>query len=101
MFLMVVKILIFWVVMPCGLVGKDQCFEGIYCLHLPLKMEAVCSSEILVSTYKSAWHYNSEDQHQQLLSLLNLPFPSFLSILLRSFVVCHDVTEYLHLFCLP
>jgi hypothetical protein len=27
-----------------------------------LKVEAVCSSETLVSTYKSTWHYNPEDQ---------------------------------------
>jgi hypothetical protein len=30
-----------------------------------LKMKAACSSETLVDTYKSAWHYNSEDQHWQ------------------------------------
>jgi hypothetical protein len=28
-----------------------------------IKMEAVCSSEMLVSTYKSIQHYNPEDQH--------------------------------------
>jgi hypothetical protein len=28
-----------------------------------LKMEAVCSSETLVSTYKSTRRYNPEDQH--------------------------------------
>jgi hypothetical protein len=29
-------------------------------------MEAVCSSEMLVSTYKSTWCYTSEDQHRYL-----------------------------------
>jgi hypothetical protein len=28
-----------------------------------LKVEAVCSSKTLVSTYKSTKHYNPEDQH--------------------------------------
>jgi hypothetical protein len=43
--------LVFWVVTLCG---------------LQLKMEAVCSSETLVSTFKSTWHYNPEDQHRHL-----------------------------------
>jgi hypothetical protein len=29
-----VSMLIFWVVMPCGLTGRYQRFEGTYCLHL-------------------------------------------------------------------
>jgi hypothetical protein len=28
-----------------------------------LKMEIVCFSEMLVSTYKFTWHYNPENQH--------------------------------------
>jgi hypothetical protein len=28
------SMLVFWVVMPCGLVGKYQRFGGTYCLHL-------------------------------------------------------------------
>jgi hypothetical protein len=39
----------FWAVTPCGLIGSYQRFEGTY--SLTLKMEAVCSSERLVSTY--------------------------------------------------
>jgi hypothetical protein len=31
-------------------------------------MEAVCSSETLVSTYKSAWHWNPEENHLCVLS---------------------------------
>jgi hypothetical protein len=29
-------------------------------------MEAVCSSETLVSTYKFTWHYNPKDQNRHL-----------------------------------
>jgi hypothetical protein len=33
--LTVVKMsMVFWVVTPCGLVGRYQCFGGTYCLHL-------------------------------------------------------------------
>jgi hypothetical protein len=39
----------FWTVMPCGLKR--------------LKMETVCSSEILVPTYKSIWHYTLNNSH--------------------------------------
>jgi hypothetical protein len=46
--------LVFWVVTLCGLVGRASA----------LKMETVCFSETLVSTYKSTWHYNPEDKHQ-------------------------------------
>jgi hypothetical protein len=31
-----------------------------------LKIEAICSSETLVSTYKSIWHFYPEDQHRHL-----------------------------------
>jgi hypothetical protein len=33
-----------------------------------LKVEAVCSSETLVSIYKSTWYYYPEDHHQSLCS---------------------------------
>jgi hypothetical protein len=39
-----------------------------------LKMEAVCSSETFVSTYKSTWHYKPEDQHRHLHHHKNLEF---------------------------
>jgi hypothetical protein len=42
------SMLISWVVTSCGLVGRYQCFEGIYCVHLQgtsaLKMEAPFSN---------------------------------------------------------
>jgi hypothetical protein len=41
-------LLVFWVVTPCGLVGRCQHFGG-----------------TLVSTYKSTWCYYPEDQHWQ------------------------------------
>jgi hypothetical protein len=49
------SMLVFWVVVACGLVGKcQQCFGEAYCLHFQ-------GSALLVSTYKSTWHYNPED----------------------------------------
>jgi hypothetical protein len=46
---------------------------------LALKMEAVCFSETLVSTYKSTRRYNPEEQHRHLWSLvLSLLFLNFL-----------------------
>jgi hypothetical protein len=31
-----------------------------------LKIDAVCSSETLISSYKPTWRYKSEDQHRQI-----------------------------------
>jgi hypothetical protein len=31
-----VKMLVVWILMPRGLAGKYQCFEGTYCLYLQL-----------------------------------------------------------------
>jgi hypothetical protein len=51
--------LVFWIVTPCGLVGRYQRFGGTYCLHLQVfSPKAVCSSQTLVSTYKSTQHFN-------------------------------------------
>jgi hypothetical protein len=44
------SMLAFWVVTPCGLVGRYQ-----------MKMETVCSSDILVSTYNSTRGHNPEE----------------------------------------
>jgi hypothetical protein len=57
-----ISMLVFWVVIPCVLVGRYRHFGGTYCLHLQgyrwmqyvhpecwLKMKAVCSSKTLVS----------------------------------------------------
>jgi hypothetical protein len=62
--LMVVKMLmlVFWIVMLCGLVGRYQCFGGTFCFHL---RASVCSSERLVCTYESTQHNYPEDQHPQ------------------------------------
>jgi hypothetical protein len=53
---------------PCRPIGRYQCFEDTYCLHLQdwspvLKMESVCFSETLVSTYKSTQRHDPEGQH--------------------------------------
>jgi hypothetical protein len=46
---------IFWIATPIGLVGGTSCLEQ--------KVEAVCSSGLLVSTYKSIHHHSPEDYH--------------------------------------
>jgi hypothetical protein len=43
------SVLFFWVVTPCGLVVRYQCFGETYCLHL----QGWSFSGMLVSTYKS------------------------------------------------
>jgi hypothetical protein len=54
-----VSMFVFWVVTPCGRVGRYRRFGGTYCL----KMETVCSSQTLVSTFKSTRRHNPEDKH--------------------------------------
>jgi hypothetical protein len=44
----------FWDVTPFGLIGRSSA----------LKMETVCFSETLASTYESIWHHNPEEHHQ-------------------------------------
>jgi hypothetical protein len=60
---------VFWVVMLCCLAVSCQCFRETYCLHLQgdfiLKMEAIHSSETLVTTYQT-WSHNPEDHNQHL-----------------------------------
>jgi hypothetical protein len=56
-------ILVFRVLMPCGLVGRYQRFSKTL-IFSGLKMEIVCFCKILVSTYKSTQHYNPEDQYR-------------------------------------
>jgi hypothetical protein len=60
--------LVFWIVTSCGLVGRHQRFGGIsastFRVKSALRMEEVCSTETLVSTYKSARHNHPEDQHR-------------------------------------
>jgi hypothetical protein len=61
--------LVFWVVTPCGLVGRYQCFEVTY--YLPLQGWSHfdggnCFSETLLSTCKSTRRYYPEDQHPHL-----------------------------------
>jgi hypothetical protein len=53
------SIVVFWVVTSGGLVGRHQCFG-----EKKLKMEAVCSSEMVVPTYNSAQRYCPEDYHR-------------------------------------
>jgi hypothetical protein len=65
------------VVTPCSLFCSYQLFGGPYCLHLLIyipKMEAVCSSETLVTTYKTT-RCNNPDGHN-----LNFHFFLFFSV---------------------
>jgi hypothetical protein len=54
--LMSVKLLmlVFWVVMLCGLTGRHQHFRKTYCLYLKMV------PSMLVSAYNSTWQYNPE-----------------------------------------
>jgi hypothetical protein len=66
------SICVVWVVTPCGLVGRYQCFV------IP-KLQVVRFSETLVSTRKPTQRYNPEDQHRHSvceLSCCILPLPS-------------------------
>jgi hypothetical protein len=61
--------MLFWVVAPCRLVGRDQCFRetsSIFRAEVAvhsLKTETVYFSETLVSTYESSWRYSLEEHH--------------------------------------
>jgi hypothetical protein len=55
----VIVTLLHWTVRE--LVGRYQHFVETSSV---LGIEAVCSSEMLVSTYTSTWHYVAEDQHR-------------------------------------
>jgi hypothetical protein len=72
-FLFITKItltkVIFWVVVPCGLVDRYHCFREIHCLHLQASLHPwrwLCYFEMLVSTYESTWCYYPEDQQWHL-----------------------------------
>jgi hypothetical protein len=59
---------VFWIVTPSEFVGgyhvSKEYTSSIFTADV-LKMEAVCSSEMLVSTYKSTRRYNPEDRHEE------------------------------------
>jgi hypothetical protein len=57
--------------------------KSLFIVYL-LKMEAVCSCETLVSTYKSTMHYNPENQHQH--HHHTVTFPPICIILLNSYL---------------
>jgi hypothetical protein len=96
---MVMKSIIFWDMMPCGLLSCNQRFGGTYRIHLQgrrnnfsknqqasrwqvaaeivsltLKMDAVCSSETLVATQQTTRsHIPEDDTLHKRDSLLLLP----------------------------
>jgi hypothetical protein len=53
------SMVVFWVVMPYGVVGGYQ--HNILPASSALKMEALFSFETLVPTYESAWYHHAED----------------------------------------
>jgi hypothetical protein len=57
-----IQIEVFWVVMLCSVVVGYQCFRGSCCLHVQgeVKMEAVRTSETLVSYCNTTKHCNPE-----------------------------------------
>lgn len=60
--------LVFWVVTPCGFVGRYQRFvRKILPTSSGLKKKAVCSSKTMESTYESTWRYSTEAQHRNLI----------------------------------
>jgi hypothetical protein len=55
-------IVVFWVVTPYRFMGRYQSFGRTRCHRLAgLKMEALCSSKIWVSTLRTAWCHNLQD----------------------------------------
>jgi hypothetical protein len=82
------SMLVFWIVMLCGLEA--------------LKMERVCFSETLVSTYKSTWCYNPEDQYHQLWKMLKIyclnRHENLYVIFIK--VICHVFVWILHIISL-
>jgi hypothetical protein len=56
------KMAVFCVVVPCGLVEVYQRFRGTCCL-IALMMEAASTSEKLANFYQTTRRYNPEDSH--------------------------------------
>jgi len=58
-----IQVEVFWVVTPCSVVTGYQCFGGscYFHLHFTLKMEAVKSSDTLVSHRNAICRHNPED----------------------------------------
>jgi hypothetical protein len=65
------SILFFWVVTPCGLVGRYQRFGETYCLR-PQGWIGGCFSETLVSSHESTLCHNPEEQHRHVRRRENL-----------------------------
>jgi hypothetical protein len=52
---MKIAVLVFWVVTPCGLVGRYQQFGGTCCLHiLPLKYWYLCTHPHVITDQKTS-----------------------------------------------
>jgi hypothetical protein len=82
-----------WVVTPCGPVGRYQCFGGTQCLYLQgwsFSPEALCSSETLVSIYKSTWRYNLEGRHRRHYRCENIESRTVCSSIVASPSYCID-----------
>jgi hypothetical protein len=63
--LVVVKmsVFVFWAVMLCGLVDRQNISEEHTAFILALKIEGNMFLKMLVSAYKATQHYNPEDLH--------------------------------------
>jgi hypothetical protein len=65
---------VLWDVMLCRLVGGYQCFWGTVSSILTVNMEAIFSSKMMVTTYKTTWCHNPGDNHQHFHCHKNLKF---------------------------
>jgi hypothetical protein len=63
---------VFWVVTLCGICRYTNVSEKhVFICSLALKMETLCFSETLVTTYKSTWCYNPENHINIFIDLLS------------------------------
>jgi hypothetical protein len=92
------KMVVFWDVVPCSIVGSDQCFRGCCCLYhqgvIAQMKEAVSSSVMLVRLYQTTWCIIPEDIHlisvssiSKLKTRSQLFCPSFLMIMMYSLLI--------------
>jgi hypothetical protein len=64
--LMMRKMMFFWVMILCRLIGRYQCFREIYCLHFQ-GWSPICFTETMVSTYEPIRHHNPEEHRWKLI----------------------------------
>jgi hypothetical protein len=86
------KMAVFWVVAPCGVVEVSRRFRGACCLHQALIMDTASTSETSVNFYQTTRRNNLEDSHLHIRRRENLkshyhPVQNHL----RSYLLCKTV----------